>query len=98
MSSYTLTNAAAEDLRNIFKYTRNKFGVLQAESYLIGLEESLKLIAKDPKLAQKVDGLREGFFRFIYQKHSIFFKPRQSDIYVVRVLHQQMKYDLHLTS
>jgi toxin ParE1/3/4 len=98
MSKYTLSNKAQKDLEKIFQYTAIEFGELQAESYLIGIDECLHLLSEEPELAYDISDIKVGYFRYLYRKHSIFFKQRKKDILVVRVLHQQMKFELHLTS
>ena len=94
--SYKLSNKAEQDLRNIYRYTVSNFGQLQAEAYLSGLEETLIQISSTPMLAQKVDDIRTGYRRYLYQEHAVYFIEKKSFIYVVRVLHQQMKVSLHL--
>ena len=98
MSKYTLSQQAAKDLANIFQYTAKNFSVKQAEAYLLALEQSFFLLAKEPNLARKVEDIRQEYLRHLYRKHAIYFKVRKDDIFIVRVLHQQMKYELHITS
>ncbi|MEZ8069324.1 type II toxin-antitoxin system RelE/ParE family toxin [Vibrio sp. FF145] len=40
--------------------------------------------------------LRPGIRRHDYQKHAIFYRVRDFDIFVIRILHQQMNPMLHL--
>ena len=47
-------------------------------------------------MAQKVDDLRRGFYRYYYQKHAVYFIEKKQTIFIVRVLHQQMKAVFHL--
>ena len=98
MSKYTLSNKAAHDLENIYQYTFREFGEHQADSYLNELEACFNLLADETEIAQKANEIREEYYRYPFRKHSIFFKLKDKDIFVVRVLHQQMKYELHLTS
>ena len=98
MSKYTLSNKAQSDLERIFQYTDIEFGQSQAENYLLGIHETLESLADEPNLAQDVSDIRQGYSRYIFRKHYIFFKRRKKDIFVVRILHQQMKVQLHLTS
>ncbi|QOL25572.1 type II toxin-antitoxin system RelE/ParE family toxin [Thalassotalea sp. LPB0316] len=98
MKKYTLSNSAQKDLEKIYQYTAVEFGELQAESYLIGINDCLQLLCDEPELAHDISDIRLGYFRYLYRKHSIFFKQRENDILVVRILHQQMKLELHITS
>ncbi len=98
MNNYTLSNKAQLDLERIYQYTEQEFGANRAESYLLGIHDCLLLLVDEPNLGQDIRDIRLGYFRYLYQKHSIFFKVRNNDIYIVRILHQQMKVELHLTS
>ncbi|EOX4193160.1 type II toxin-antitoxin system RelE/ParE family toxin, partial [Vibrio cholerae] len=40
--------------------------------------------------------LRSGVRRHDHQKHAIFYRVREFDIFVIRILHQQMNPMLHL--
>ncbi len=98
MSKYTLSNKAQHDLERIFQYTEIEFGVSQAENYLLGIHETLMALSTEPSLAQDVSDIKPGYSRYIFRKHYIFFKKRANDIFIVRILHHQMKVQLHLTS
>ncbi|MGV2870535.1 type II toxin-antitoxin system RelE/ParE family toxin [Colwellia sp. E150_009] len=98
MTKYILSNKASTDLANIFQYTYKNFNVIQAESYLLALEECFVMLSNEPDLAHKVEDIRKGYFRYLFRKHAVYFQVRQHNIFIIRVLHQQMKYELHLTS
>lgn len=98
MTKYILSNQASKDLANIFQYTYKNFNIGHAESYLSELEECFVMLSNEPDLAHKIEDIRKGYFRYLFRKHAVYFKIRQSDIFIIRVLHQQMKYELHLTS
>jgi toxin ParE1/3/4 len=94
--TYRLSNKAAADLRGIAKYTTQEFGQAQAKAYLTGLDEAVAQLALQPSMAQKACELRTGYRRYLFQKHAIYFQETGYGIYVVRVLHQQMKLSLHI--
>ncbi|OUR61737.1 hypothetical protein A9Q74_07415 [Colwellia sp. 39_35_sub15_T18] len=98
MTKYTLTHKASKDLASIFQYTYKNFNLSQAESYVSELEECFIMLSSQPDLAHKVEDIRKEYFRYLFRKHAVYFKVRKNDIFIVRVLHQQMKYELHLTS
>jgi len=98
MTKYTLSQKASTDLVNIFQYTYKNFTVIQAESYLLELEKCFIMLSNEPGLAHKVEDIRKDYFRYLFRKHAVYFKARKDDIFIIRVLHQQMKYELHLTS
>jgi len=98
MAKYILSQKASKDLANIFQYTYKNFAISQAEAYLSELEECFIMLSVQPDLAHKVEDIRKEYFRYLFRKHAVYFKARKNDIFIIRVLHQQMKYELHLTS
>jgi len=98
MAKYILSQKASKDLANIFQYTYKNFAISQAEAYLSELEECFIMLSVQPDLAHKVEDIRKEYFRYLFRKHAVYFKARKNDILIIRVLHQQMKYELHLTS
>src|SRR5688500_5260666 len=97
MSGYFLSQRAVEDLETIYRYTYRRFGETQADSYLLGLEETLRELAQTPSLAVSVDDVRPGYRKALYQKHAVYFRVEENGIFVARVLHQQMYALLHLS-
>tara|TARA_R110001583_G_scaffold43107_6_gene137061 strand:- start:256 stop:537 length:282 start_codon:yes stop_codon:yes gene_type:complete len=93
-----MANIASKDLANTFQYTYKNFAINQAEFYLSELEECFIMRSNKPDLAHKVEDIKKEYFRYLFRKHAVYFKVRKDDIFIIRVLHQQMKYELHLTS
>lgn len=96
MAKYRLSNKAVKDLQEIARYSKAKFGEAQAKHYLESLSQQVDLLAEKPELAQLVLHLGEGYRRYLFRKHAIYFKPAAYGIYVVRILHQQMSQTQHL--
>lgn len=67
-----------------------------AAAYLTGIEETLALISTNPALSQQVGSIRMKYKRYHYREHAIYWLDQDGLVYVVRVLHQQMKASLHL--
>ncbi|MGL1957322.1 MAG: type II toxin-antitoxin system RelE/ParE family toxin [Colwellia sp.] len=98
MAKYILSQESSRDLANIFQYTYKNFAISRAEAYLSELEECFVMLSNQPDLAHKVEDIRKEYFRYLFRKHAVYFKVRKNVIFIIRVLHQQMKYELHLTS
>ncbi len=96
MARYELSKAADEDLSNIYAYTFREFGERQADAYFEALEESLTELAFNPELGRDVSFLRSEFRLFVHQRHSIYYKPLQSGVIVVRVLGPGMSLRVNL--
>nr|WP_319556705.1 type II toxin-antitoxin system RelE/ParE family toxin [uncultured Vibrio sp.] len=93
---YKLSKKAAEDFGNIYEYTFLKFVEDQADKYTDELETALKNISEAPFIGRDYDDLKAEIRRHEYQKHSIFYRIREIDVFIVRILHQQMNPMLHL--
>ena len=47
MGSFSLTNAAKTDLRNIAKFTEQQWGREQRKHYLKGIDDAFRLLAQN---------------------------------------------------
>ena len=90
MADYQLSGAAEQDLAEIYTFSYRSFGEAKADAYLLSLEEYFVMLADNPRLGRRVDHIREGYFRFEHQSHSIFYTQRESGILIVRILHSRM--------
>jgi toxin ParE1/3/4 len=96
MSTYVLSNRAREDLREIWNYTADRWGVSQADSYIRGLHRAMQTVANDPDRARSCDHLRAGYRKYSAAAHVLFVRAIADGIEVVRILHQRMDFERHL--
>lgn len=96
MSEYRLSKAAEQDLNEIYAYSFREFGELRADAYFQSLESCLQLLAAQPRLGAGVSSARKDYFRFIHQRHSIYFKQSRAGILVVRILGPGMSAERNL--
>jgi len=91
MKKYSLSRKAEEDIRGIWDYTADMWGVEQAEKYLKGLEKRLEQLSDTPDtLGVKRESLKPDYMSSLYENHVIFFIKSENSIEVIRVLHQRM--------
>ncbi len=95
---YKLSALAAEDFAEIYEYTLVNFGSLQADSYTDDLESVLHLLFNSPLMEHECPQIAVGIRRHDHQKHAIFYRRRKADIFVVRILHQQMEPMKHFSA
>lgn len=95
--SYLLSTAAADDLETIARYTVKQFGSEQAKQYGAELELGFAQLAEFPLMGKSAENLHPGLRRFELRLHAVFYLPRKSDIYIVRVLHVAMDASAQLT-
>ncbi|MGI9434948.1 MAG: type II toxin-antitoxin system RelE/ParE family toxin [Geminicoccaceae bacterium] len=96
MADYELSNEAENDVVDIGRFTINRWGLAQADDYIVGLHDTLGLLADSPRLGRSIDDLREGYRRHEYKSHSIFYQLQSDGIRVIRILHQRMDPERHL--
>ncbi|OTA14232.1 plasmid stabilization protein [Xenorhabdus vietnamensis] len=88
---YKLSNLASEDFEHIFEYTLLNFGVEQADEYTEGMHSALQTLAENPLMGHECPEIAIGLRRHDHQKHAIFYRCQSSEVYVLRILHQQME-------
>lgn len=88
---YKLSRLAAEDFRAIYEYTLLNFGTHQADAYTDDLDNALRLLAGAPLMGHECQAIADGVRRHDHQRHAIFYRQRASDIFIIRILHQQME-------
>lgn len=84
---YILSEAADEDLEDIFNFTLNKFGFAQAEKYLLEIDDIFQNLIKNPELGKSRNEIKKGLYSFPKDNHVIFYRILEDHIRIVRVLH-----------
>lgn len=87
---------ARNDLKNIWLYSYEKFGVDQADKYFDELESGMETIRGNPLIGVSCDYIRAGYRQFKVNEHYIFYRISKQTIHVVRVLHDTMQARNHL--
>ena len=91
---YKLTQLAADDFGGIYDYTLNEFGAVQADHYTDALEAFFDMLAEMPELGRNYSAV-PNVLRIEFQRHTVFYRVREADIPIVRILHQQMNHTKH---
>lgn len=86
-NTYILSEAADQDLENIFDFTLNQFGFDQAEKYLLEIEDVFKILVLHPESGKARNEIKEGLYSFPKDNHIIFYRIFDKQIQIVRVLH-----------
>ncbi|MDX1812049.1 MAG: type II toxin-antitoxin system RelE/ParE family toxin, partial [Gammaproteobacteria bacterium] len=61
-----------------------------ADQYTDSLEATFQLITENPTIGRPVDYVSKGLHRHEHMEHVIFYRIRQQEIFVVRLLHASM--------
>lgn len=96
MGAYRLSKECEIDISEIYEYGIEKFGLIQAQGYLIGLHELFQSLAGNPGMGQDSSEFYPTLKRFMYKSHMVFYLQSESGIFVVRMLSQSMDYERHL--
>jgi toxin ParE1/3/4 len=91
-----LSPGAESDLLDVWSYTAEHFGVLQADRYLEQLVAGLRSCASRPNRGRRRDDLRPGYRSVLLARHVAFYTVRDDAIVVQRVLHGSMDPDQNL--
>lgn len=90
-----ISEDAKTDIRKIYIYSYQKFGEEKADEYVDGLDIKLKdlpgvLVSSDYSF------VRDGLKRSNYESHAVYYRIEDSDVIVLRVLHQRMDPARHI--
>lgn len=97
MTRLRYTRRAESDLDSIAAYTLEKWGLDQAQRYLNALFSCCESVAADLSRG-RVHHPRPEYLRIEQGKHVVFFRRDASgETLIVRILHERMLPELHLT-
>lgn len=96
MTKIEFTHDAERDLINIFLYGIEHFGPVQAERYTKTLNAKIEMAAEHPDFGVDYSFVVEGVRRYESVSHAIYYRPTQSGILILRVLHGRMDPARHL--
>ena len=92
MTPFLVQNSASYRIDDIYRYTREKWGNAQAESYIAGLFAAFEKIDTHGVLSRPIPaevGV-DGFF-FRYRKHFVYWKYLSNGaVGIVTILHERM--------
>jgi toxin ParE1/3/4 len=91
-----LSPLARADLDGIWEYTVGRWDVAQAERYLLGLDDSMRLLAENPRMGRAIDDVREEYIKFLSASHMLVYRLKPDAIEFIRVLHKSMDVERHL--
>ena len=91
--NYKLSNDAKEDLRRIYAYGFNLWGVEQADKYFDNFFLCFNEISKQPEQYQSVDHIRKGYRRCVCGIDSIYYRVKNNNVEIMNIIGSQ-DYDL----
>ena len=99
MPSFTITNMAKADLKEIGHYTQERWGRDQRDQYLTMLDACFHQLASNPLQGKDCSDIRNGYRKLSAGSHLIFYRQTLTDtIEIVRVLHGRMDIETRLSA
>lgn len=97
MKAYRLTEAADRQLQEIWRYSRDRWGVARATAYLAEIDEALNNAIETPTLLRPRPELGEGIVARKVMSHIAYGVIVSDELIVVAVLHGRMDPKRHLS-
>lgn len=85
--TYRLSQKAEDDIRSIYLFGVEAFGVNHAERYFAGLFEAFDFLAQFPFAAPLRTELRHQTRAHPFQSHLIFYRLDGEDVFIQRIRH-----------
>jgi len=82
---------AEEDLINIWLYTYEKWGEMQADTYLDQLTAGFDLLSNNPQIGKRCDYIRKEYRCFQIKNHIVYYLLNAYQIDIIRILHESME-------
>ena len=99
MRKFDLTRSAQADLKSIARFTQERWGVRQRNTYLKEVDQVFRTLAKNPLMGRSCDDIREGYRKFPHGSHVIFYKQLGEDeLLIVRILHGTMDVESNMSA
>lgn len=96
MATYRLRSLARDDLKTIWNYTVEQWGIDQAERYLDILFTCFDDLAANPMLGRQRDEVKPGYRSFPQGRHVVFYKLESAGIEIIGIVHLRSDVDRHL--
>ena len=86
MTKHRISKEADEDLKGIYIYSLENFGLKQARIYKTELGEQFLALCNNPEIGVTYDQIEQDLRRYVHQSHSIYYQIEDRCILIVRVL------------
>lgn len=90
--NYKISKEASNDLEKIWLYTIETWSAEQADRYLNLIFDEIEYLCQKPNSGSDFSHVRKDYLRSRVKSHFIFYKinKKQSELEIIRTLHQQM--------
>lgn len=78
------------DLKAIWLYTLHTWSLTQADRYHALIIKEIEFLAANPKSGKNQQHIRAGYYSSKIKSHIIFYKILDSELEIIRILHERM--------
>ena len=96
MGNILLRPLAKTDIKKIWQYTFNNWGLNQADIYTNQLGKSIGSLMDNPEIGRPINLIRSEYRLYQFRHHLIIYRLASTTIEVVRVLGENMDIKNHL--
>ena len=96
MNKILIRPEAKEDIKNIWRYTFETWGVKQADIYTIELGQAIDSLVDNPEIGFTIDHVKDGYRLFRFRHHFVIYTLSQIEINVTRILGENMYIENHI--
>jgi len=89
MRKYFLSSEAQKSLIDIYTYSTENFGSVQAKQYALALRQRMRLLAASPLTGRQRNELKSGYYSYPEGTHMIYYRIQGEDIEILDVLHSR---------
>ena len=91
MNSFTLTQRAKADLKDIAKFTEKRWGRTQRNFYIKQFDDTFHMLSNTPSVGKDCDNIKPNYQEFPHGSHIIFYqRTSRNSIQIIRILHKNM--------
>ena len=87
---------AESDLVDIWQYSFQEWGEIQADKYLDKLDSGIRKLANSSGLGVRRDYVRQGYRVSFIGSHAVYYTVAPDTVHIIRVLHGSMDPERHL--
>jgi toxin ParE1/3/4 len=87
VNKHRLSQRADRDLRDIYLYGVENFGLAQAERYRLELDACFAMLSEFPRLGRLSATIRAGLRRHEHGSHVVLYQEQPDHVLIVAVVH-----------
>ena len=96
MRELVISERAEADLREIWHYSFDEWGEVQADRYLDELDAGMRKCGAEPEGGKQQEAVRSGYWSSLVRKHVVFYTFSDDEVLIQRVLHGSMDPHRHV--